>query len=147
MIYNPKCPYTYGGSAHFNGGDAHMQKGGAPHSVRGAPPAGLRRGQNWTQEEPMCALIVCRFVAVVSTETFTGITQIWERRTAQLKHVTQMSHGDSGGNSNRVWWKTWWVTMQQGGKNLLLVASANELQLKSRVDGYPKDVRLAQGLR
>ena len=34
----------------FYGDDAHMHKGGAPHRVRGAPPAGLRRGQDWTQD-------------------------------------------------------------------------------------------------
>jgi len=60
----------------------------------------------------------------------------------KLKHVTLMSRRDSGGNSNRVWWKTWWVTMQQGGTNLLLVACANELQLKStcNADGYQREM-------
>ena len=40
---------------------------------------------------------------------------------------------------------TWWVTMQQGG-NPLLVASANELQLKSMCneDGYPRMIDCAQ---
>ena len=63
MIYNPKCPYTYGGKAQFNGGDAHMQRVGPLTACEGPHQPASEEAK---VELKMCALIVCRFVAVVS---------------------------------------------------------------------------------
>ena len=110
--------------------------GGAPRGVRGAPPAGLRRGQSVLKKIKWMPYIRMSF------RSSSFIRNIYRNAEHKLKHVTYMSRRDNGGNSNRVWWKTWWVTMQQGGDNLLLVACANELQLKStcNADGYQREM-------
>ena len=88
---------------------------------------------------------LCRFVAVSLFRNMYRSNDTKHR----LKHVTQMTRRDSGGNDATK------CGGKHGGKrcnkllenvkNRLLVASANELQLKSKCneDGYPREIDCA----